>query len=400
MIHVCFALYDKTGLFSKFTGTTMLSLFDNTTSEVTAHILHDNTLTQDNREKFTYIAGCYGQHVKFYNVEELCANEIAEINELCARAVRLRFSIAMFYRFFITDVLSRDIEKIIYLDSDIIVNLDIKELWRIELGEKVLGVITIKSQKQNVPGDDGFNSGVLLINMPAFRDSKETLKAGIKLISENLQYEATDQEILNYCFAKNSLQLPVKFNRLVKWSRYYKETQIDRMIYHYNSHLSTKGLGLDMSDPFNRLWMSYFIRTPFFDENSIERLYESFKKIRDDLVKHRMKIASIVSGKTRAFFVEPAKIKARKKFFYMRDDELIIPAEDESSLQKLIDAMKSSQGKYVFFILTEKFMKGDFPIERLTSEGFVDGKDFVRGWRFFSEEQGLPFNSNPLIQTL
>jgi hypothetical protein len=29
MIHVCFVLHDKTGRYSKFTGTTMLSLFDN-----------------------------------------------------------------------------------------------------------------------------------------------------------------------------------------------------------------------------------------------------------------------------------------------------------------------------------------------------------------------------------
>ena len=30
MIHVCFALYDKHGTYSKFTGTTMLSIFENT----------------------------------------------------------------------------------------------------------------------------------------------------------------------------------------------------------------------------------------------------------------------------------------------------------------------------------------------------------------------------------
>ena len=29
MIHVCFGLYDKNGTYSKFTGTTMLSIFEN-----------------------------------------------------------------------------------------------------------------------------------------------------------------------------------------------------------------------------------------------------------------------------------------------------------------------------------------------------------------------------------
>ena len=31
MIHVCFALYDKTGTYARFTGTVMLSLFENHT---------------------------------------------------------------------------------------------------------------------------------------------------------------------------------------------------------------------------------------------------------------------------------------------------------------------------------------------------------------------------------
>ena len=31
MIHVCFALYDGTGTYSRFTGTAMLSLFENNT---------------------------------------------------------------------------------------------------------------------------------------------------------------------------------------------------------------------------------------------------------------------------------------------------------------------------------------------------------------------------------
>ena len=76
MIHVCFGLYDKTGHYSKFTGTTICSLFDNMTSEVTAHILHDNTLTQDNREKFFALADRYKQRVNFYNVDELWRKDL------------------------------------------------------------------------------------------------------------------------------------------------------------------------------------------------------------------------------------------------------------------------------------------------------------------------------------
>ena len=56
MIHVGFSLYDKTGRYSKFTGTAILSMFENTKSEVTVHILHDNTVSADIRNKFSSLA--------------------------------------------------------------------------------------------------------------------------------------------------------------------------------------------------------------------------------------------------------------------------------------------------------------------------------------------------------
>ena len=124
-IHVCFSIYDKTGHYSKFLGTTMLSLFENINTQssvVTVHILHDNYLTDDNRNKFFYLAKQYNQLVKFYNVDELCIDKVSEIREFFPEIDEVRFSIGTFYRFFISHILPNNIEKVIYLDSDIIVN--------------------------------------------------------------------------------------------------------------------------------------------------------------------------------------------------------------------------------------------------------------------------------------
>ena len=119
MIHVCFGLHDKDGHYSKFTGTAILSMFENTNCKVTVHLLHDNTLTQDNRDKFSYIAGRYGQIIKFYNVEEICKNEIVRLNELFKNYPNYeRFTIGAIYKVLIPKSLSDDTEKVIYLDSD------------------------------------------------------------------------------------------------------------------------------------------------------------------------------------------------------------------------------------------------------------------------------------------
>ena len=101
-----------------------------------------------------------------------------------------------------------------------------------------------------------------------------------------------------------------------------------------------------------------------------------------------------MSGKTRGFFAPPNNINELKKFFRIRDDEEIIPAENQDSLKKLLDAMNASRGKKVFFIMVP------FPFQILIQAGFAPGRDFVNGFEFLSEAQGVPLNSYPLIQAM
>lgn len=419
MIHVCFGLHDKTGRYSKFVGTAMLSIFDNVHTppqlpSVTVHILHDSTLTQDNREKFIQLTKRYNQLVMFYNVTEICEEKLKEMLSLVPKLEKSRVSVGAFYKLLIPQVLPKEIEKVIYLDSDIIVNLDIHKLWQIELGDSLLGVVPKKTQYANskmatrrmnkayalcrgniVKIDDYFNSGVLIMNLNLLRNEEQNIMRGIKFRGENPKQVYWDQTVLNYCFSERTVKMSRDFNRNINHARRHKENPSGK-ICHYNLNV----LGLNIDDAFDRLWMSNFIRTPFFDEEAIGRLCTEFLQVRDNLEDMMAKTSAIVSGKTRAFFVKPAKIESLKNFFSIRDDELIIPAESKESLQKLIDAMKSSVGKCVFFIMTEKFLKKDFPFEMLIKEGFVLDKDFVKGWQYLSGDYGNPLNSHPFVQAM
>ena len=404
MIHVCFGLHDKTGRYAKFTGTAMLSLFDNTTSEVTVHILHDNTLTQDNREKFIYLAGRYNQLVKFYNVEELCADKIAKFIEYIPHVKTSRLTIGALYRLLIPHLLSEDIRKVIYLDADIVVNLDIRKLWQIELGDKILAAVSEVSNDIDieryaklcyegyVKREDYFNSGVLLMNVKNLRLEDEAITDGIKFVGNFFTSSCLDQEVLNYSFSTNYIKLPVRFNYFIKSHRNPKDIIIDNKIYHYTDSPSGKGFGLNMIDRFNRLWPSYFIKTPFFNEETIGRLYSSVQNLHVELKQSMINVSAMMSGKTRAFFTTPDNVAALREIFSVRKDESIILAESEQSFQKLIDAMKKAKGKKVFFIVLP-----NFPFNLLIQEGFVPGKDFVNGLEFLSEAQGLPLNSYPFV---
>ena len=409
MIHVCFGLHDKTGHYSKFTGTAMLSLFENLITppqSTTVHILHDNTLTQDNREKFVYLAGQYNQLVKFYNVEVSCADKIAEFKKLLDSIAPTR-TLADLYRFLIPNVIPNELKKIIYLDSDIIVNLDIQEFWQVNLGDSPLAVVPEMQsyvptnplhylcRKGFVKAEDFFNSGVLMINLKKFRDEEENLKRGLRFRMDHPECDGTDQSVLNYCFSTESVKLPQKFNVLVEYARMNNDFETANRICHYITSSRGRGYGLNIRDPFNRLWMKYFVKTPWFDEETIGRLYNGVQQMHVSLKQSMVNLSAMMSGKTRAFFILPHDIDGLKKFFSIRDDEEIILAENQTSLQKLLDAMKKSQGKKVFFI-----MLPNFPFQALIQAGFVPNRDFVNGLEFLSEAQGLPLNSYQFINAM
>lgn len=405
MIHICFGLHDKTGSYSKFTGTAMLSIFENTNSAVTVHILHDNTLTADNRDRFIYLAGRYNQTVKFYNIEQINPNNMTEAIKLIP-SDQTRFSIAMFYRFFIWQVLPADIEKIIYLDSDLIVNLDINKLWQIEFTNEPLGVVTemlngVDPERASLCCRDGFivpenyfNSGVLLMNLAILRGEEETLLEGIKFRKEHPEYKLYDQEILNYCFSTRTLKLPMEFNCLVKDTRKSGDLTLKKRIYHYAG--GKFGLGLDISDEFNRLWLRYFMKTPWFNEEAINRLYQgflqSYVQLQDTMRHSILRFSTQAAGKTRAFYITRENLDVVKENFFIQDDEEIIFAHPKAAMRKLIGIINASEGKKIFFIMVP-----NFPFAALTREGFVQGKDFVNGLKLLSDAQGAPLDSYPLI---
>ena len=150
-----------------------------------------------------------------------------------------------------------------------------------------------------------------------------------------------------------------------------------------------------MRDPFNRLWMKYFMKTPWFDEETIGRLYAGVQQLHVGFKQTMVNLTAAMSGKTRGFFVAPNDVDWLKNFFSIRDDEEIIPAENNDSLRKLFDAMNASRGKKIFFI-----MLPNFPFQILTQAGFVYGSDFLNGFEFLSEAQGVSLNSYELIKAM
>ncbi|MDR1104272.1 MAG: glycosyltransferase family 8 protein [Endomicrobium sp.] len=137
----------------------------------------------------------------------------------------------------------KNTDKVIYLDTDMIVNGSLKELWDINIGRYYFaGVIDTKKTRENFKNEmwekfniyeveNYINSGMLIINIKEIRKDlmsyyKLTLLPDV--LADILPYP--DQDIINKYFSDKILRIPRKWN----WLCYdWGQAPDDTVIFHY-----------------------------------------------------------------------------------------------------------------------------------------------------------------------
>lgn len=164
------------------------------------HILHDDTLTEENKRKLTAMTEQFRHRIAFYPIvvpEEMRAAlaHIANINVWTA---------ASLYRLYLPNVLQT--EKVIYLDCDLFVNMDIAELWNIDLGEHYLaasidqGIMGVKEEiiACGLEPSRYFNSGVILLGLVNMRARTNRDQEMLRFLSDYPHTTLPGQDVLNH----------------------------------------------------------------------------------------------------------------------------------------------------------------------------------------------------------
>lgn len=125
---------------------------------------------------------------------------------------------ATYYRLLIPEILPKNVDKVIYLDCDIIVNQSIQDLWDIDLSEYALAAVPqigsgFEAERLGYPIEYGyFNAGVNVINMDYWRE-KNIAKKLIDYIATNYkQIKYHDQDALNAVLYSHTLHLLPMWN--------------------------------------------------------------------------------------------------------------------------------------------------------------------------------------------
>lgn len=142
-----------------------------------------------------------------------------------------RLPVTTFFRLFISSFMPEDTEKVLYLDSDMIVLGNIKELWDVDLTNHIIGAVqdpniqtlgcswgggVVNYADLGYQADDKyFNAGLLLINFKKWKEFNVTEKALEAAVKYQRYIKWGDQYCLNVVLANRWLELDPEWNHLV-----------------------------------------------------------------------------------------------------------------------------------------------------------------------------------------
>lgn len=263
------------------TGVMIKSLSVNNNEErIVFHIVVDESVTTQQKKELNRVLCENPQHsLLFHLVDDTLFDDFPQLG---ASNPKLFITKATYYRLLFAEILPDSINKVIYLDCDMIVLGSIAELWNIDISHYALAAVTDMSERihdfQRLgynPELGYFNAGLLLINLAYWRDinAKSLFWKLIKNDPKRIKYH--DQDVLNICFKDDKKMLPFKWNfqdgfiykpELMeldekKYHQQLIEARQNPIIIHYTS--MAKPWHVECLNPYKKYFLKYLRQTPW-----------------------------------------------------------------------------------------------------------------------------------------
>lgn len=199
------------------TGVMMTSVCENNMdTDVVFHIIVDEDVnTDDCRDLKDAVTIYRGKSVLFYH-----ANDKMQKKSFPKGMNRNDITRTTYYRLFLAEILPQELDKVLYLDGDVIVRHSLLPLWNTNIEEKAVAAAYDCSSgrieyynRLKYPFELGyFNAGVLLINLKYWREH-QVLNDFISYMENHADsIRCHDQDVLNVVFRCRKVTVPLKYN--------------------------------------------------------------------------------------------------------------------------------------------------------------------------------------------
>jgi lipopolysaccharide biosynthesis glycosyltransferase len=191
--------------------------------------------------------------------------------------------LAAYYRLFFPQILPSSIDRIIYLDSDLLVNGSLDELWETPLESHLVAAASDRNldmQRSRLglgPDSPYFNSGVMTLKLSDWRQENIAERGLEFALKYPEKLTNCDQDVLNYLLAKRSLILHQRWNAMShlwgldqQWlqaqgglSEEEKQAQSDPVIIHFAGAGFAKPWHYQCPHPWKDRYRSILATTPW-----------------------------------------------------------------------------------------------------------------------------------------
>ncbi len=377
IIHVAFGLHDKTGDYSIWVGVTMQTILKHTDASVCFHILHDDTLNEENKNRLLEVCKDTNSYIEFHKIDINVFNQIAEQVQ--------GYTIGSVFRILIPDILS-NLDKVLYLDADLFVNIDILELWKIDLDHYCLAavkdidilnqsIIALPVTKGELRYDEYFNSGVLLMNLKEIRIHGNMKDEIVNYLISHPESNLPDQDALNVVYKGKVKFIDPKFNRFIRTIRQNNELPLQECIYHY---VGTKCF-LSHLNEVDLYYYKEIFESPWGVKYSEERIKQSLYRTKDRIETYEIILNQMINKNVVRIFVGNDYVsKNVYQIIPKREQDIQLKNLDE--IESTLNSLKEKNVKCIIFVSI------NVPncIQSLENIGLQNQKDFFVMQRFLS----------------
>lgn len=210
-----------------------------------------------------------------HNVNLSCINHNTSRFENSAALHGSRFPYA---RLDIPNLITAD--RVLYLDSDLIINVDVSQLYDVDLEDHILGIpydggkVALSLERSFFEDELGisadspyFNSGVLVIDLASWRQQSIDIKVDDFLEKHGSRCLTCDQTVLNALFTNNFKALPQFYNHeLAAVGSHY--LPVEKAILHFVGRPKPWDIGGRRTNPHSDLWYKVLLETAIGDWKS------------------------------------------------------------------------------------------------------------------------------------
>ncbi len=246
-------------------------LFTRRRADLVFHLCH-RTLTPEHRADLEAITAEFPVELRWYDLD--ASDLFRDVAKRMPENKRL--SNIVYARLMIDRLVGQDVERVLYLDCDMLVRDNIEKLFDIDMEGKPIAAVrdsigAFITARRDLKGnrdifdiaDPYFNAGMVLIDVAQWRAAdimgrmEQALKDGVM---QRIYY---DQDFLNLVFANNWLSLPWRWNTI---DARHAHEGLDPAILHYTGEAKPWGIfsGMLQSVAYARLYRHVMTNELFY----------------------------------------------------------------------------------------------------------------------------------------